>query len=547
MTCRERHGLTEKAIESAIRNTRMPVRLIYADVCSPQWLRAKLAMRAKEWSLEIIRYEEPLWPTQVRRRVAERIDTPYAVFIDNDVLVSPSWLEHMVECAEQTGAGIVGPVYLWGANEAADRIHMAGGDLTEEREPDGIVLKERHRHIGAKVNEVELRRSECGFVEFHCMLMRRDVYRAPEMFNERIVCVHEHIHASFIARAMGYKTYVEPAARVTYLAGAPYSLSDFGVFRQRWSHDACESSIQAFAARWGIIDDARSFGVRNYVARHRSEVDPVRWSLQDSRISQAPMQEDDLKQTLTGLIELARSKGYTKSDIEQIAKAYWTALVLSNAGYRPCGRPFINHLVGTASVLVHYAFETRLVQAALLHAAYTHAPKMRCGPKETVQIIERLLGGSWSPVERIVHGYTVRASRWKQLSGLGDWRDVATMTDIDSAILSMANRMDMHLSGEVGATGRADADDAPVLSHAREICDVVGVTGLALSQHAGPAIARPEFFAKENLHSASFRVEGNNPVPMVNPAFFQAQREPPEAEASVTVSKVERARAGSAA
>jgi hypothetical protein len=196
---------------------------------------------------------------------------------------------------------------------------------------------------------------------------------------------------------------------------------------------------------------------------------------------------------------------------------------------------------------VHYGFETRLVQAALLHAAYTHAPKMRGGARETVQTIERLLGGKWSPVERIVRGYTVRASRWKQLSGLGDWRDAATMTDIDSAILSMANAADMHLSGEICATGRVDDDDTPILSNARDICEVVGVNGLALSPPGRPGMARPEFFPKEDLRRASFRVEGSKPVPMVNPAFFQAQREASEAAANVTESKVERAPAGPAA
>jgi hypothetical protein len=66
-------------------------------------------------------------------------------------------------------------------------------------------------------------------------------------------------------------------------------------------------------------------------------------------------------------------------DIINIKSAHWTALLLSSGGYRPCGRPFINHLIGTASVLVHFGFEARLIVAALLHAAYTHAPKMRGG------------------------------------------------------------------------------------------------------------------------------------------------------------------------
>jgi len=68
--------------------------------------------------------------TQARRRVADLIDTKYAVFMDNDVLVHPGWLERLYACAEETGAGIVGPLYLWGADAQADTIHMAGGELS---------------------------------------------------------------------------------------------------------------------------------------------------------------------------------------------------------------------------------------------------------------------------------------------------------------------------------------------------------------------------------------------------------------------------------
>jgi GT2 family glycosyltransferase len=60
--------------------------------------------------LEIIRFDDPLWPSQARRRIAGLLDTKYAVFVDNDVAILPGWLERLVECAEQTGAGIVGPL-----------------------------------------------------------------------------------------------------------------------------------------------------------------------------------------------------------------------------------------------------------------------------------------------------------------------------------------------------------------------------------------------------------------------------------------------------
>src|SRR5947207_928307 len=133
ITCRERYQLTEVMIEELVRNTHMPARLLYMDTGDPDWLRSRIADRSKEWSLEVIRFDESLWPTQARRRVVDLIDTKYAVFIDNDVLVRPGWLEQLYACAEQTGAGIVGARCLWWADAQSDTIHMAGGELVLER------------------------------------------------------------------------------------------------------------------------------------------------------------------------------------------------------------------------------------------------------------------------------------------------------------------------------------------------------------------------------------------------------------------------------
>lgn len=523
ITCRERHGLTEGVIDAIVRSIRMPVRLLYLDVCTPEWLRARIAARAAEWRLEIIRVDEPLWPSQARRRVAGLIDTKYAVFIDNDVRVLPGWLERIVACAEETGAGIVGPLYLWGENEHADRIHMAGGELRSTPEAGGIVLNESHRHFNRSLDEIQLKREPCDFVEFHCMLMRREVFQAHDIFNETIVCVHEHIHAALICKGLGYGIYVEPSARVIYLAFASYALSDLELFRWRWSLEAGDSSIKAFAKRWGVIDDARSFGVRGFLVKHRQLVDPIRPSLQDAARAKEPMQDRHLKQTITGLLELAHLRGYAAGDLAQIKKAHWIALVLSSGGYRPCGRPFINHLIGTASVLVHFGFETRVVIGGLLHASYTHAPRMR-GAQETVDTVARWIGGAGTATDRMVRGYTMRSSRWKHLSGLANWSDVATMEDIDIAVIAMANLVDMRLSGEIRATGRVDDDDIAALTKADEICAVLGVPGLAASMHMEEEGAPPEIFADDKRPKGSFRLEGSKMAPMVNRAFFEVQR-----------------------
>jgi hypothetical protein len=354
------------------------------------------------------------------------------------------------------------------------------------------------------------------------MLMRRELYRAPGMFDETIVCVHEHIHAALLCREMGYSIYMEPSARVVYLAYVPYAVADLDHFRWRWSFESAMSTITAFAQRWGVVNDDGVFGVKQFLISHCSEVDPVRLSLLDERAN-APMQESDLKQTITGLLELAQARGYVERDITLFKQAHWNALVLSSGGYRPCGRPFINHLIGTASVLVHFGFEARLVIVALLHAAYTHAPRMTGGSQITVNTVAGWLGGADTPTERVVRGYTLRSARWTELSALDNWQDVATIDDIDAALVAMANLVDMQLSGEIRVTGRAD-DDVAALAKADEICAIVGVPGLAASLHRETAGARLDVFSEDKRPKESFRLEGPKMVRMVNNAIFEVRR-----------------------
>src|SRR5258708_32541579 len=96
MTARERHALAAASIESIVSGTRRPYRFMYLDVQSPVRLRETLARRSVEWGLEVVRFDEPLWPHEARNRVVDGIDTDYVVFIDNDVLVDEGWLDALV-------------------------------------------------------------------------------------------------------------------------------------------------------------------------------------------------------------------------------------------------------------------------------------------------------------------------------------------------------------------------------------------------------------------------------------------------------------------
>ena len=507
---RERWSLTLDVVEAIVRHSPRPYRFWLLDTGMPPALRTALEARRAAWGLELVTLPPDLWPNQARAQVARQIDTPYAIFIDNDVLVHPGWLEALLDCADETGAGIVGPLYLWGEDANSDLIHMAGGELMLRQEGTRTVMGERHRHINTRMGDLKapLRREVCDFAEFHCLLMRREILQAPETFDPDIVCVHEHIHASLVARQLGYDTWMEPAARVFYFARSPWHFGDLPDLRRRWSGPSAERSLRRFASRWNVIDDARSFGgVRGFVRNHVEAVDPLRMSLQDPVRSQGTMGRADLEQTPAGLLTLALQRTYSPQDLQSMYTACKLAMRLSNGSYRPCGRPFFNHLIGTASVLVYYGFGLRMILTALLHAAYSHARAENAARTEALKLtIASALGGTGSPLERSVKAYALRKQRFQAL-GPSCPAAALLMDDLDLLLLEAANDIDMHLSLEVAVTGRNDLPDASLVNLMVQACQALGIPGMGQTlrevRQAGAAALRLNFHAQPG----SFRLQ----------------------------------------
>jgi len=518
MTARERHELALSAVQSFVDNTQPPYRFIYVDSGSPPWLGETLARRASEWGLEILHAAPGLWPNHIRKQVLPSIETDYVVFMDNDVTVRAGWLERLVACADETGAGIVGPLYLVGSGAGDEKIHMAGGFIRTTETPAGLVLEEGHRLFDRRPEEVlsELKREPSDFVEFHCMLVRTRLAKEAALFDDRIVCVHEHIDAALTARKAGYEIYFEPSAVVTYLAFNPCKLEGLPFFRARWDRAAAEASIKAFCAKWNVIDDERSFGgTRAFLERHRGTFDPIRAAARLGPEQQRPMAPPELRQTLSSLFDLAAARGYRQDEWDTLERAYRVANMLLNGAFRPCGRPFINHAVGTASVLMHYELNHIVVAAGLLHAAYSHSPRWSEDPRQVIAKVAELLGGSGSPADVLVRDYMGRVRQARELSRSS--RPGSEITTGFGAVtaLSAANEVDMHLSGEFRFSGRRDVEPPEIAALFPAVCGALGIPGLAQTVE----LERRKLAAIPGKTAAaigSFRLEGQRMSPATN-------------------------------
>ena len=77
-------------------------------------------------------------------------------------------------------------------------------------------------------------------------------------------------------------------------------------------------------------------------------------------------------QVATGLHAQLLERGEKPGDLGGLRTAYDRAQSLFEERYRPCGKPLIAHLVGTASILAWLRAPLRVIKVGLLHAAHTH-------------------------------------------------------------------------------------------------------------------------------------------------------------------------------
>jgi (p)ppGpp synthase/HD superfamily hydrolase len=119
-------------------------------------------------------------------------------------------------------------------------------------------------------------------------------------------------------------------------------------------------------------------------------------------------------QTNIALYEELRRAG-RGGDLAPAAAAYVLAARLFAGRYRRSGKPFVCHLVGTASILAAHGAEGSVVCAGLLHSAYTHGdfgdgrePGEVVPPRRDV--VRRALGEAG---EELVHGYATTKDRAK--------------------------------------------------------------------------------------------------------------------------------------
>lgn len=267
---RDRFSFTAESLENIYENTDFPFKLVYIDGNSPAQIKSYLEAQAQAKKFQLVRKDYYLSPNQARNIGLRYVNTKYLVFIDNDVVVSPGWLKHLVQCAEETDAAVVGPLICQNT-PVHEVIHYAGGKAnvwTESK--DGQILwrvkAQENYHKCKRVTDVRdrLQRQKTEVIEFHCVLARTEIFKQIGPLDEAMLSTKEHVDFYLTVTQAGGSVYFEPSSIITFKThenpgrfneGPPLEWSDMPFYMLRWS-DAWEiSSLEHFRQKWNVIHD----------------------------------------------------------------------------------------------------------------------------------------------------------------------------------------------------------------------------------------------------------------------------------------------------
>lgn len=272
---RERFSFTRESLESIYEHTEFPFKLIYVDGNSPLQVRSYLEDQAREKEFQLIRTDYYLYPNQARNLGLCQVNTKYVVFIDNDVVVTPGWLKQLVQCAEETGAMVVSPLICQGT-PVHEIVHCAGGESGVLLETKGDQVRrriiEKIHNQGRRVADVldQLQRQKTGLAEFHCMMVRTEIFEQLGLLDEALLNTKEHVDFCIMVAQAGGTVYFEPTSVVTYVPGPPLKWTDIPYYMLRWSDTWELSSLHRLRDKWNLTEDEYFKKKYNSLGRRRN-------------------------------------------------------------------------------------------------------------------------------------------------------------------------------------------------------------------------------------------------------------------------------------
>lgn len=259
---RERFGMAQRSLESIYATADIPFELIYIDPRSPrkisEWLKEESAAKG----FRVIHLDRFVNPNEARNIGLRAASTEYVIFSDNDVICAEGWLSAAVRCADETEADVVQPLICEGL-PVHSRVHFTKGAFAADNsaffsagagDRDLLDVMIHHREPLEKIKGV-LKREQTDTCEFHCILIRRNVFDRVGPLDEDMGATKDHIDFSMLIAKVGGKIMFEPTSLITYVFPSranPVTKEDASYFLLRWSPQWQMHSLKHMQEKWGL-------------------------------------------------------------------------------------------------------------------------------------------------------------------------------------------------------------------------------------------------------------------------------------------------------
>lgn len=250
ITQREGFSRSRESLLSVLANTPQPYELIYVDGGSPPPVRDEIRRLSEERGFRLIRYERHLSPNEAREAALSHVSGEYTAFLDNDVLVGPGWLEALLTCAAQTGAGVVAPLYLE-LLDGVERLHMFGGHCRIVESGGDRLLEITHDGRKGQARR-DLTRIQTEHIEMHGFVIRTALLSALRVFDPAIPTIPENADFCLTVLRAGESIWIEPRSSVTVILPTSVPEPDREFYRLRWSDAWIDSGFARFSEKWAL-------------------------------------------------------------------------------------------------------------------------------------------------------------------------------------------------------------------------------------------------------------------------------------------------------
>jgi GT2 family glycosyltransferase/tetratricopeptide (TPR) repeat protein/MoaA/NifB/PqqE/SkfB family radical SAM enzyme len=224
-------SLTRQCLDSLGENTEGPHEIIVVDNGSTDGTRDYLSrLEAAGW-VRVVYNRTNLGFAKASNQGARAARGEYLVFLNNDTIVQPGWLEEMVACAtKDEKIGAVGAKLLY----PDDTIQHAGVVFSKRK-----LVYHIYQHYDKDHPAVNKERTFQA-VTAACMLIKKNIFLALGAFDEAYLNGYEDVDLCFKLREQGYKVVYNPRAVVYHLESQTPGRHDRGldnsqIFRERWS------------------------------------------------------------------------------------------------------------------------------------------------------------------------------------------------------------------------------------------------------------------------------------------------------------------------